>query len=118
MRYPEVKRSQHVVPRGYLVNFAEEEMLVMHLVGAPKTELVSIDDAAVRRRFYWRTRRDGTPIDDVEWSLSQLENATGRRSLVALRNWFHACATPTRPGASPPDRGTSLLKSIRSAYNS
>ncbi len=77
MRYPEVKRSQHVVPRGYLVNFAEEEMLVMHLVGAPKTELVSIDDAAVRRRFYRRTRRDGTAIDDVEWSLSQLENATG-----------------------------------------
>ena len=75
MAYPKVERA-HVVPRCYLKQFAEYDMIGMRLVGETTTrKVISIDDAAVRKQFYRRTRPDGTPIDDIEWSLSHIESA-------------------------------------------
>lgn len=74
MAYPRVNRS-HIVPKAYLRNFAVDEQIGLRLVGAAASTTVSIDDAGVRRRFYRRTRPDGTEIDDIEWSLSHLEDA-------------------------------------------
>lgn len=74
MAYPRVDRS-HIVPKSYLVNFAVDGMLEMRLKGEPAPRLVSVRDAAVRTGFYARTRPDGSRIDDIEWSLSHLENA-------------------------------------------
>ena len=76
--YPKVERS-HIVPRTYLRNFADNDgMIGMRLVDDSRTlKVISIDHAAVWKRFYRRTRPDGTPIDDVEHSLSLLENRAG-----------------------------------------
>lgn len=73
MKYVEVKRA-HIVPRCYLSNFAVDGSVILHVDGQSVPHPVSIDDAAVRKTFYRRHRPDGTPIDDFEWSLSQLEN--------------------------------------------
>lgn len=73
MKYPEVKRA-HIVPRSYLLNFAVDEAVTLYVDGKAVPHPTSIDDAAVRKTFYRRYRPDGTPIDDVEWSLSQLED--------------------------------------------
>jgi hypothetical protein len=79
MEYTQVDHS-HVVPRGYLRNFADEdEKLVLHLVDSGKTvPRASVNDVAVRKRFYSRERSDGSRIDDVEWSLSHIERAAPR----------------------------------------
>jgi Protein of unknown function (DUF4238) len=76
MKYSEVKRA-HIVPRCYLLNFAVEKSLMLNVDGKAIPKPTSIDDAAVRRTFYRRYRPDGSPIDDVEWSLSQLEDVIG-----------------------------------------
>jgi hypothetical protein len=72
MKYTEVKDA-HIVPRVYLKRFAIEEALMLVIDGKALEKPISIDSAAIRKRFYRRIRPDGTPIDDVEWSLSQLE---------------------------------------------
>jgi len=73
VEYPQVKHA-HIVPRAYLVNFADEDKrLTMRLIGSAASRVISIRDAAVRTDFYKRARRDGTVIYDVEWSLSHLE---------------------------------------------
>ena len=74
MDYPEVKNA-HVVPRCYLRNFAVEDAVMLNVDGRAIDRPVSIDSAAIRKHFYRRYRQDGTPIDDVEWSLAQLEGA-------------------------------------------
>lgn len=48
-------------------------MVAVGLVRDPNAVVVtSVRDAAVRTDFYRRERWDGTPIDDIEWSFSQL----------------------------------------------
>jgi hypothetical protein len=78
MKYQPVERA-HVVPRTYLRNFADDEQMIgMRLVDQPEAETrISIEDAAVRKRFYRRTRPDGTPIDDVEHALGKIEQRAG-----------------------------------------
>ena len=73
VEYPSVKKS-HIVPRGYLRNFAVDRQVAMRLVGESESRLVALRDAGTRPRFYRRTRPDGTPIDDVEWSLGHIED--------------------------------------------
>jgi hypothetical protein len=70
--YPAVNKA-HIVPRCHLRRFAIGNQIAIHLKDSGRERVVSIDDAAVRRRFYRRVRPDGTPIDDVEWSLAGLE---------------------------------------------
>ncbi len=87
-KYPKVEHA-HVVPRTYLRNFADaNRMIGMRLVDDPAREaVVSIRDAAVRKRFYRRTRPDGTPIDDVEWSLRLIEDRAGPILREVERRW-------------------------------
>jgi len=75
MQYPKVDRS-HIVPRNYLDNFAIDGTIAMRMAGWPASKPVSTRGAAVRKSFYSRTRPDGSRIDDVEWSLAQLEGVT------------------------------------------
>jgi hypothetical protein len=86
MEYPEVKKA-HIVPRCYLANFAVDGALRLNVDGKLIEHPVSIDDAAIRRTFYRRTRPDGTPIDDVEWSLSELEGAIARKLRSVRSSW-------------------------------
>ena len=77
-KYPLVERA-HIVPKAYLRFFAVDEKIVLRLVERPSERPVtSIDNAAVRKRFYRRTRGDGTKIDDVEWSMSHIESQLPR----------------------------------------
>ena len=63
-------------------------MIGMRLVDDPAREaVVSIKDAGVRRRFYRRTRPDGTPIDDVEWALGLIEGPAGAILREVERRW-------------------------------
>jgi hypothetical protein len=80
MTYPRVRHS-HVVARGYLAGWAVDGKLEMRLLGESASKPISPRDAAVRSDFYRRQRPDGSRIDDVEWTLSNLESAT----LPALR---------------------------------
>ena len=75
MNYPKVDRS-HVVPRNYLENFAISGKLALRMAGWSASKPTSTRNAAVRKAFYSRTRPDGSRIDDVEWSLAQLEAVT------------------------------------------
>lgn len=84
MEYTEVKRA-HIVPRFYLGNFAVDGQLTLHVDGGEHR--VSIDDAAVRKTFYRRHRPDGTAIDDIEWSLSELESAIAPILGGIRENW-------------------------------
>ncbi len=60
----------------------------MRLVGEPNIEkVISTRDAAVRNRFYRRTRPDGTPIDDVEDSLGLIEDRAAPLLRDVDRRW-------------------------------
>jgi hypothetical protein len=75
MAYANVKNA-HIVPRTYLLNFALDGRIGVHLVEDGRELVQPVEKVGTRRRFYRRTRpADGTPIDDVEWSLGQLEHA-------------------------------------------
>ena len=86
MEYTEVKNA-HIVPRCYLRNFAVDEAVMLNVDGKELPRPVSIDSAAVRKRFYRRFRPDGTPIYDIEWSLSQLEGVIAPRLKDVSGNW-------------------------------
>lgn len=77
-KYQEVEHA-HVVQCTYLRNFADaDERIGMRLLDDPTQQtVISIRDAAARRRFYRRIRPDGTPIDDVEWALGLIEGPAG-----------------------------------------
>jgi hypothetical protein len=66
-----VKRT-HVVPRGYLRQFARDEIIGMRLVGEALARDVPVAKAGVLKNFYVRHRPDGTPTSDVESSLEQI----------------------------------------------
>jgi hypothetical protein len=91
MEYTEVKNA-HIVPRCYLKNFAVDEAVMLTVDDEPAVGPISIDNAAVRKRFYRRFRPDGTPIDDIEWSLSQLEGALAPVLGNLRGNWPPASA--------------------------
>jgi hypothetical protein len=76
MQYTRVKKP-HIVPKFQLRNFSSGDQICVRLLPGGQTWKVSVNDAAVRRDFYSRTRPDGTRVDDVEWSLSQIESAAG-----------------------------------------
>lgn len=87
MKYPDVKNA-HIVPATYLENWAVDGKLAVRLVGKAQELLLSPENAGTRRRFYRRTRpKDGTPIDDVEWSLSVLEGRTAPLLRTVADRW-------------------------------
>ena len=74
MQYQKVERA-HIVPRAYLRGFADDdERIALRMVEGGDQVVTSINNAAVRKAFYRRTRPDGTPIDDIEWAMSRLES--------------------------------------------
>lgn len=72
MKYPNVKNA-HIVPRAYLENFAVDGKITVQLVEERQQLVLPVENVGTRRRFYRRKRPDGTYIDDIEWSLGQLE---------------------------------------------
>jgi len=62
----------------------------MRLAGSSETHVTSIDNVATRNRYYRRTRpHSGEKIDDVEWSLSVLEDKVAPviRTLACGGEW-------------------------------
>jgi hypothetical protein len=72
MQYPAVKKA-HIVPATYLRNFAVDGKVGVHLVQENGKLVQPVENVGTRRYFYRRKRPDGTEIDDIEWSLAQLE---------------------------------------------
>lgn len=72
-KYPEVEWA-HIVPAGYLRNFADGEMVIKHELESGRARERPVRKVGTRRRAYSRTRPTGERIDDVEWSLRHLEN--------------------------------------------
>jgi Protein of unknown function (DUF4238) len=74
MQYPNVKNA-HIVPRTYLANWAVAGKIGVYQVRERKRLPPQLlENVGTRRRFYQRTRPDGTEINDVEWSLGQGED--------------------------------------------
>jgi len=89
-KYPNVKRA-HIVPKTYLLNWAVDGKVGVEQVEDGQRAVRSVKKVATRRRFYRRTRRDGSHIDDVEWTLSEVENA----SAPLLRSFDERWPPPT-----------------------
>jgi uncharacterized protein DUF4238 len=73
VRYPSVYRA-HIVPAGYLRAFASQNKIAVRKLGAATSSVKPVEKAGTRPRFYRRTRPSGDKIDDVEWSLSHIED--------------------------------------------
>lgn len=71
--YPNVKNA-HIVPATYLRNWAIDGKIAVWLVPEGKRiDDQPVENVGTRRRFYRRKRPDGSDIDDIEWSLSEME---------------------------------------------
>lgn len=71
--FPEVK-SAHIVPRMYQDAWAVNDQVAVHVDGAAQPVLMPTNRAGTRSRYYRRTRPNGEATDDVEASLSVLED--------------------------------------------
>lgn len=67
------KKRNHIYPAGCLRYWERDGWVALRLPGRPEPQLVSIRDAAVRKRFYWTTLPDGTRVDEVEDILQTVE---------------------------------------------
>lgn len=74
MEFPAVRKA-HIVPVSYLRNFACDDRIGVCLVEDGRHFTNAPKNVGWRKRYYSRTRPDGTRIDDVEWSMSQVEGA-------------------------------------------
>lgn len=90
--YPEVK-SAHIVPRMYQRAFAVDDRVAVHIDGRPVCVLMSTRNAGTRPRYYRRMRPDGQHIDDVEASLSYVEDKAAEplATLIAGDPMTHEC---------------------------
>lgn len=66
-------KSAHIVPRMYLRNWSIDGRIGVCVVPEGRSLVQPIENVGTRFRFYRRERPDGTPIDDIEWSLGELE---------------------------------------------
>jgi hypothetical protein len=71
--YPNVKNA-HIVPRTYLESWAVDGRIGVVQVQENKRLEMAIEKVGTRRRFYRRTRPDGSEIDDMEWTLGKIES--------------------------------------------
>lgn len=69
--------NAHVIPRFWLRQFASENDVIGVVRGGRKYE-TKTRRAGTRGKFYARTRPSGKRIDDIEWSMSQLEGPSAR----------------------------------------
>lgn len=82
--YPQVNKA-HIVPRMYQKAFAVNGKVAVHTDGNPDCVLTSTKTAGTRPTYYRRARPDGELIDDVEASLSLVEDKATEplRALIA-----------------------------------
>ncbi len=73
-RYPDVKHA-HIVPRVYQRPFAVNDQVAVHVDGRSSCVLMPTARAGTRSRYYRRWRPNGEPSDDIEASLSVIEDA-------------------------------------------
>jgi hypothetical protein len=73
MKYPNVKNA-HIVPRSYLENWAVDGRIGVAQVQERKRLDLPVAKVGTRRHFYRRERPDGTKINDVEWTLAEIES--------------------------------------------
>jgi hypothetical protein len=79
----------HIIPRLWLKRFANarDGIRVVQPRG-PRTFITSTRRAGTRRRFYSRNRPEtGERIDDIEWSLSQLEGPSAKALRTIESAW-------------------------------
>lgn len=74
-KYTNVKNA-HIVPRTYLKNWAVDGTIGVEQTREGKHLEMPIEKVGTRRRFYRRERPDGSEIDDIEWTLGQIEAAS------------------------------------------
>lgn len=70
--YPAVKQG-HIVPRCYQQTFAVNGQVAVHIDDAREPVLMNTRNAGTRSKYYRRTCRDGTFIDDFEAALGTVE---------------------------------------------
>lgn len=71
--YPNVKNA-HIVPRTYLERWAVDGRIGVVQVQENKRLEMAAENVGIRRHFYRRERPDGSDIDDIEWTLSEIES--------------------------------------------
>jgi hypothetical protein len=71
--YPNVKNA-HIVPRTYLERWAVDGRIGVVQVRENKRLEMAVENVGTRRQFYRRKRPDGSDIDDIEWTLSDIES--------------------------------------------
>ena len=69
-------KNAHIVPRTYLESWAIDGIISVEQVHEGKSLEMPVEKVGTRRRFYRRKRADGTDIDDIEWTLGQIESMT------------------------------------------
>lgn len=74
-----------MVPKFVLERFARDGQIALETNGVKR--VVSTSKAATRKNFYRRTRPDRSRIDDVEHTLSQLENRVAPTLKMVERGW-------------------------------
>jgi Protein of unknown function (DUF4238) len=73
-QYPNVKNA-HIVPGTYLENWAVDGKIAVWLVPEGKRlDDQPVKNVGTRRRYYQRERPDGSYINDIEWTLGQIES--------------------------------------------
>jgi hypothetical protein len=98
--YSNVKNA-HIVPRMYLANSADGDKIAVRLVREPTDVVQSIDNVGTRRRYYHRERPDGTQINDVEWTLGEIEpRAVDEAPLARGRGSSYSGLVPPLPTGS------------------
>lgn len=75
------------MPKCLLKNFSTGNRVEVCVDGEFVPNPVPIDDVAVRRTFYRRSRPDGSSIDDGEWSLNQIESAAAPLIATLSEKW-------------------------------
>ena len=73
MDYPNVKNA-HIVPRAYLERWAVDGRIGVVQVRENKCLEMAVENVGTRRHFYRRQRPDGSDIDDIEWTLAEVES--------------------------------------------
>jgi hypothetical protein len=77
-------KSAHIVPRMYQDAWAIDGQVAVHVDGAKQPVLMPTNKAGTRSRYYRRIRPNGEAIDDIEASLSVLEDKA-KPALADLR---------------------------------
>src|SRR5690349_14805981 len=85
-QYQEVEDA-HIIPKHWLRRFAAKGMIQTVRPKRRESKKRGVSGVGTRPRFYSRTRPDGTRIDDIEWSLGQLEDPAAAALRQIEEDW-------------------------------